>query len=97
VGEREGGGMAMTVTYTPAARRDLGALDRAATRRVRDAVHAYAVDPVADTGHAWALAHGAGYRLAVGPYRVLFSLERADGDDMVVHAVVRKPETAHGG
>jgi len=89
--------MADAVTYTPAARRDLNALDRRATARIREAVNDHAGGRDVNGGHVDALARGAGHRLAVGPYRVLYSRERGERGGIVVHTVVRVPETFDGG
>jgi mRNA interferase RelE/StbE len=77
----------LKIEWTRSAEKDLAALDKAAARRVRDAVVRFG-----DSGHGdvKALAGAdAGFRLRVGSYRVLFD---SDGETVSVLAVAHRKE-----
>jgi hypothetical protein len=83
--------MGMAVTYTPVARRNLMALDATVTARIRDAVHGYARHPTAFASHVDTLARRAGQRLRVDSHSVLFNIEGAGADRLVVQTIVQTP------
>jgi mRNA interferase RelE/StbE len=72
-----------TVRFTPAAQRQIEALDRPIRDRIAAALARLAGDPGASP-NVKAL-HGGGYRLRVGDWRVLFARE----DDALVVLVLR--------
>lgn len=74
--------MAYSVKLTPRAAREFAGLEAQTQRRVATALTGLAADPFAAAG-VKALT-GGGYRLRVGDYRVLFSI---DGSELVVLVV----------
>ncbi|MGH9201466.1 MAG: type II toxin-antitoxin system RelE family toxin [Vicinamibacterales bacterium] len=77
--------MPYTVVLTPAAQRDLSALDRRTLQRVDAKIRALATNP--RPSGAEKLKGGAGdvYRVRLGDYRILYPIE----DDRLLVVVVR--------
>lgn len=64
----------MQVFITKHARKLLTQLDPVIARRIIEKIEAYANDPASQTNNVRALRGRSGYRLRVGDYRVLFTL-----------------------
>lgn len=65
-----------SVVYTPEALKALSRMDREIAGRVRSKILALARDPAAPNNNVKKLVGIGGYRLRVGDWRVVYSLER---------------------
>lgn len=73
-----------TIVYTRAAARALSRLPVNVAGLIREKVDRLAIDPDALANNVKALRGVEGYRLRVGDWRILFTIE---GDRIIVHAV----------
>lgn len=64
------------IAYSKRALRNLGKIPANETRRIRDKIADYALDPAAHAHHVKKLKGREGYRLRVGKWRVIFDLDR---------------------
>jgi len=82
----------MRIEYTKVARKALKTLPKAAANRILAKIEAYAADPAAQANNVRALKGKPGYRLRVGAYRVLFTVEGDAVDIMLVYRVGHRKE-----
>ena len=66
-----------SVEYTAEAIRALSRMDRALAQRIRSRILALARDPTAPNNNVKKLVGVAGYRLRIGDWRVVYTLERS--------------------
>ena len=66
-----------SVEYTAEAIKALSRMDRALAQRIRSKILALARDPMAPNNNVKKLVGVAGYRLRIGDWRVVYTLERS--------------------
>ena len=86
----------MQVTFTKAATKALKTLPSEVQTRLLLKVRAYARDPTSQAQNVRALKGRAGYRLRVGDYRVLFTVDDGEIAVMTVHRVGHRKEVYDG-
>ncbi len=77
----------MRIEYTKTARKALKTLPKSAANRILARIEAYAAEPGAQANNVRALKGKPGYRLRVGDYRVLFTVEGDAVEVMLVYRV----------
>lgn len=86
----------MQVTFTKAAGKALKALPNEVQGRVLHKVRAYASDPTSQAQNVRSLKGRPGYRLRVGDYRVLFTVDDEQLAVMTVYRVGHRKEIYDG-
>jgi len=91
-----GAARVMQVTFTKAATKALKALPTEVQIRLLHKVRAYASDPASQAQNVRPLKGRAGYRLRVGDYRVLFTVDDGELAVMTVYRVGHRKEVYDG-
>lgn len=82
----------MRIDYTKAARKDLKKLPNSVSSRILAKIEAYAAEPYGQANNVRALKGQPSYRLRVGDYRVIFTIEGSAVEIMVVYKVAHRKE-----
>ena len=82
-------GQPYAIAYAPAAVKELGRIDRTTARRIKVAIDALAADP-RPSGARTLTGYRHFWRMRVGDYRVIYSIDDARVTVLVIHIAHRR-------